>query len=98
MSAPGREHPVTHRALRTAREDPHRAATGAAHQGVHFSHRRRPKPRSRSRSAVVLPLVDVKEAGRWKDTATLVRCYPQSDAAAVLAVLAAPQTLRESGA
>ena len=42
---------------------------------------------------MALPLVNVKEAGRWKDTATLVRCYQQSDAAAVLAVLAAPQKL-----
>jgi integrase len=45
-----------------------------------------------------LPLADVKEAGGWKDTETLLRCYQAPDEEGMLAVLSAPQKLREKRA
>lgn len=40
-----------------------------------------------------LPTADVKEAGGWQDTATLLSCYQQPDDATLLAVVASPHKL-----
>lgn len=40
-----------------------------------------------------LPLVDVKAAGGWKDTETLVTCYQQADEETMLKVMASPVKL-----
>ena len=45
-----------------------------------------------------LPLVDVQAAGGWKDTKTLLSCYQHASEEGMLAVLSAPQKLRESRA
>ncbi|MGI8843936.1 MAG: hypothetical protein ACR2HZ_09560, partial [Gemmatimonadaceae bacterium] len=37
-----------------------------------------------------LPTVDVKKAGGWQDTATLLRSYQQADDETMLAVMASP--------
>jgi hypothetical protein len=41
-----------------------------------------------------LPLKDVAEAGGWKTTDTLVRCYTQADEATMLAVVSEPRKVR----
>ena len=40
---------------------------------------------------------DVAAAGGWKDIATLLEVYQQSDDASVLAVMCEPKKLRERG-
>ncbi|GAC1657468.1 MAG: hypothetical protein NVS4B3_24050 [Gemmatimonadaceae bacterium] len=40
-----------------------------------------------------MPVPDVKEAGGWKDPATLVTCYQQPDEATLLRVVACPEEL-----
>ena len=40
-----------------------------------------------------LPIADVKEAGGWKDTATLITCYQQPDEHTLLAVVSSPNKL-----
>jgi integrase len=40
-----------------------------------------------------LPIADVKEAGGWKDTATLLTCYQQPDEHTLLAVVSSPNKL-----
>jgi integrase len=39
------------------------------------------------------PLVDVAQAGGWKDTSTLLRCYMQADSDTILAVMSEPKKL-----
>ena len=43
-----------------------------------------------------LPLKQVAEAGGWKDTETLLRCYQQPDRESLLAVMNDERPLRES--
>lgn len=40
------------------------------------------------------PIVDVKAAGGWKDTNTLLTCYQQTDDASMLRVMEAPEKPR----
>jgi len=42
-----------------------------------------------------LSLVDVKAAGGWRDTQTLVTSYQQADEQTMLAVMASPVKFRE---
>ena len=42
-----------------------------------------------------LPLVDVKAAGGWKDTQTLLTSYQQADEAGMLEVMSSPVKLRD---
>lgn len=42
-----------------------------------------------------LPLKAVADAGRWKDTATLLTCYQHADEATLLAVMSEPRKRRE---
>jgi hypothetical protein len=43
------------------------------------------------------PLKDVAEAGGWKDTETLLRCYQQPDSETLLAVMSETRKVREKG-
>jgi hypothetical protein len=45
-----------------------------------------------------LPLKDVAEAGGWRSTDTLLRCYTQVDDATMLAVLSETRKMRAAGA
>jgi hypothetical protein len=42
-----------------------------------------------------LSVRDVREAGGWKDVATLQTCYQQADEATVIAVMECPNKLME---
>jgi hypothetical protein len=44
-----------------------------------------------------LPLKDVAEAGRWRSTDTLLRCYTQVDEATMLAVVSETRKVRATG-
>lgn len=44
-----------------------------------------------------LPLKDVAEAGGWRSTDTLLRCYTQADEATMLAVITEPRKVRSMG-
>jgi hypothetical protein len=41
-------------------------------------------------------VVDVAAAGGWKDTQTLLTCYQQPDAEAMLAVMSEPRKVRDA--
>ncbi len=44
-----------------------------------------------------LPLKDVAEAGGWRSTATLLRCYTQTDDATMLAAVSETRKVRSIG-
>ena len=44
-----------------------------------------------------LPLKDVAEAGGWRSTETLLRCYTQADEATMLAVVSETRKVRATG-
>jgi hypothetical protein len=44
-----------------------------------------------------LPLKDVAEAGGWRSTETLLRCYTQVDEATMLAVVSETRKVRAAG-
>lgn len=44
-----------------------------------------------------MPVMDVAEAGAWRDTATLLKSYQQSDEATVTRVVLEPPKLTRSG-
>jgi hypothetical protein len=51
----------------------------------------------RSTAVTSTPLKDVAEAGGWRSTDTLLRCYTQVDEATMLAVVSKTRKVRAAG-
>lgn len=75
------------------RGDPDAAAALAPLDGSDFHAYRRAWATARKH----LPLKDVAEAGGWKTTDTLVRCYTQADEMTMLAVVSETRKVRGAG-
>lgn len=82
------------RAAALKREDTAAAAALAPLDGSDFHAYRRAWATARKH----LPLKDVAEAGGWRSTETLLRCYTQVDEATMLAVVSETRKVRASGA
>ena len=76
------------------REDTEAAAALAPLDGSDFHAYRRAWATARKH----LPLKDVAEAGGWRSTETLLRCYTQVDEATMLAVVSETRKVRAAGA
>jgi integrase len=76
------------------REDAEAAASLAPLDGSNFHAYRRAWATARKH----LPLKDVAEAGGWRSTDTLLRCYTQVDEATMLAVVSETRKVRAAGA
>jgi hypothetical protein len=72
------------------RDDPEAAAALAPLDGSDFHAYRRAWATARKH----LPLKDVAEAGGWRTTDTLLRCYTQADEATMLAVVSETRKVR----
>ena len=72
------------------RDDPEAAASLAPLDGSDFHAYRRAWATARKH----LPLKDVAEAGGWRSTETLLRCYTQADEATMLAVVSETRKVR----
>jgi hypothetical protein len=75
------------------REDTEAAASLAPLEGSDFHAYRRAWATARKH----LPLKDVAEAGGWRSTETLLRCYTQVDEATMLAVVSETRKVRAVG-
>ena len=81
------------RAAAIKRDDQEAAAALAPLDGSDFHAYRRGWATARK----ALPLKDVAEAGGWRSTATLLRCYTQVDEATMLAVVSETRKVRATG-
>ena len=75
------------------RDDLEAAASLAPLEGSDFHAYRRAWATARKH----LPLKDVAEAGGWRSTETLLRCYTQADEATMLAVVSETRKVRAAG-
>jgi hypothetical protein len=81
------------RAAALKRDDADAAASLAPLEGSDFHAYRRAWATARKH----LPLKDVAEAGGWRSTDTLLRCYTQVDEATMLEVVSEPRKVRAAG-